>query len=175
MFLLCAELRDEPFETQLTLLSRGVKAITHHDTLTAPAEVSCRSQHPGLHKEGQGLSSYICTRKPALLGTTFCPWANRHVTANLHPTELSSPSLASPKLPVGNDAHLWGQLPRLVDLGQNLPGATLNMFQHKGTFASVTVTHRALMPCNGHCCVFRGHWGSWVVWTPACSMAKENC
>lgn len=131
-------------------------------------------QKPTLHREEQGPSSYICARKSALLGNAFQPWANRHVTASLYPVKLSSPSLAAPKLPVGNDGCPWGQPPRLDDLSQNLPEAMLRVFQHKKTFASVTVTHTALMLCSGHRYLFRGHWDSQEVQTPACSTAKGN-
>lgn len=44
---------------------------------------------------------------------------------------------------------------RLADLGQNLLEMMLRVFQHKGTFASVAVTCAALVPCSGHCSVFR--------------------
>lgn len=144
--------------------------------MRAPAEPSRRNQHPGLHREEQGPSSYICARKSARgggtrgrgQGTALWPWANRHVTARLHSLKLFSPSLAACKLCVGNDACPWGQLPRLVDLGQNV----LRVFQHKGTFASITVALTALMPCSGHGYLFRGHWDSREVKTPACSVAK---
>lgn len=92
MLLLCAELRDEPLLAELTLVSRGVKAITHHDTQSPSRSIMQKT---------------------------------------------------TPRTAQGR-AGILQLLPRRVDLGQNLPGVMLRVFQHKGTFASLMVTHRAL-------------------------------
>lgn len=133
MLLLHAKLRDEPLWTHLTLLSRWVKEITHHDT----PESASRSI---MEKSKLKLFTHLgCTQ--------IACW---------------------------DCCQLLGSAAQ-VNLGQTLPGPMLSMFQCKGTFAAVAVTHTALMSCSGHLCVFGGHWDSGEVQSPACSVTKDNC
>lgn len=110
-------------------LSRSMWAIAQRGTLRAPAEASCRNQHPGLHREEQGHSSYACTKK-----------SDKDFFL------------------VGNVAWLWVRLAVLGQNQEIMLEIMLRVFQHMGTFAPVTATcsPAALMPCSGHPSVFRG-------------------